>query len=338
MAYTFDTGGVSVSDGALAMFRLKAALVVAGWTVMSSGDGTTYFPASDGITSGGTGAGGLNNVRAWFRIRQPGANAREFVFQRSDFVNVLAPSSYRIKYSGGPTEPFTGGSPSATEVPSATNEQVMLGAGTDASPTFVEILNRATELAFTTVITGGAPEGYMFWFGVNRQSNTGMMWVMYLDPLVAGTFDVLDIDPVVVYLGLRDDGQNFQNYLLSSSDTPGINARGWIGKGIGGGAFKPVSGHGLADFNLTFFFPGSGGTSFYNGKDDFFPLFYGRQTYRALPTGWKGMSSFVLLTSVSRGVSDTFTKVTPKDRILMAGPTATGFVTVPWNGTDLRTT
>ena len=67
----------------------------------------------------------MANTSAWFRISNP--DGVEYVCQRG--INNL---QWRVKVS--PTVGFTGGSPGATQVPSATDEGIVLGGGTDASP------------------------------------------------------------------------------------------------------------------------------------------------------------------------------------------------------------
>ena len=109
------------ATGAVAMYELKELLKLAGWTVLSSSDGTTYNSGGDQITSGASGANGMANNNAWFRIRSPaGAGAVSFTFQRG--TTNLAWRIVRSRTAG-----FTTGSPSATVVPSASDGGTMLG-------------------------------------------------------------------------------------------------------------------------------------------------------------------------------------------------------------------
>lgn len=79
MAYlTIENG---ILTGSQAIFNLKELLKSAGYQVLSSSDGTTYNSTGDQISSGSSGANGMANNRAWFRIRSvDGIN--EWVFQR----------------------------------------------------------------------------------------------------------------------------------------------------------------------------------------------------------------------------------------------------------------
>lgn len=108
-------------------YDIKTALKSVGWVVKASGDGlSAYSSTTDIITSMTSGANGWLNARAWFRIQSPSGN-EEYTFQRTAATTVRAKISHFAK--------FTGGSPSATVTPSAADEAILLGGGTDASPT-----------------------------------------------------------------------------------------------------------------------------------------------------------------------------------------------------------
>lgn len=180
------------------VFALKQLLKnSASWTVRSSSDGTTYNAAGDQITLAGSGAGGLNNTNAWFVVRDPGG-VREFCIQR-----IGASYSYRIKYS--PSAHFSGGTPGATRVPSATDEQVLCGGGTDAAPTGTSIFEtgsgvnyRYHAVAYTTAI-GGV---YGFWlYCTVTPGSTQANGVIACEPMAPGSYNVGDTDPCVVNAG-----------------------------------------------------------------------------------------------------------------------------------------
>lgn len=119
------------------LMALKEGAKQAGWTVPSSSDGTTYNAAGDQITQVGSGAGGLNNLNAWFRLRSPAG--LEYTFQVTN-----ASTNVRIKVSDAAG--FIGGTPGATQTPSATDEGIVLGSGTDASPSKVSFGTPATSM------------------------------------------------------------------------------------------------------------------------------------------------------------------------------------------------
>ncbi len=86
MAFTFNLNLVPTSF-ADAVFTLKTQLKAAGWVHQASGDGLAAFSTTPGnvndqITSGGSGANGMDNARAWFVLQQPGGGPRQLCFQR----------------------------------------------------------------------------------------------------------------------------------------------------------------------------------------------------------------------------------------------------------------
>lgn len=135
------------------LWILLSAFLAAGWRCVKSGDGlSTYNSSSEGaITNVSTTdttnyepndgssyakiAGSIANIRAWFVIKTPAAAAQqaELCFQLVASEGDFNDLEWRVKYSVGG---FTGGSPSATRVPTAAagDERVLTGAGTDASP------------------------------------------------------------------------------------------------------------------------------------------------------------------------------------------------------------
>lgn len=112
----FLTASYTVATLAEALHQWKEDMVAAGaYTVASSSDGTTYNPSGDQVTGSGSGAGGFDNDSAWMRLVAADGK-REILLQRaigdSDLFNGW--------FSFG-SVPFTGGSPDATTVPTATN-------------------------------------------------------------------------------------------------------------------------------------------------------------------------------------------------------------------------
>jgi hypothetical protein len=126
MAWITNDGASTINltntSGSAVMFRVKELLKTAGWTVKSSSDGTTYNSSGDQITTAGSGAGGMDNNYAWFRIQDPGT-LREYIIQRG-----TAHYSWKGLYSA--SDKFTGGSPNATTPPTAGDEQGWFRAST----------------------------------------------------------------------------------------------------------------------------------------------------------------------------------------------------------------
>lgn len=177
----------------------------AAWTVARSGGGTGGVYTICGLVQ--TGPAGLANPFSWFVLRSPGYTTspipfggalyhRELCFQRG-----ADNASWRVKYSA--RAGFSGGVPSFSQTPSATDEQVIVGGGTDAVPTFGALLP--------------ADGSYRMQLNIYEDLLPGLYLVTYplgnpvpnacllLDALEVGSFPTddagnpLEQDPVVLY-------------------------------------------------------------------------------------------------------------------------------------------
>lgn len=329
MAYLFDVNGEPSAHGSAAMFRVKTLLKSAGWTVPRSSDGTTYNSSGDQITHSESGAGGMDNNRAWFVVRQPGTNAREFCFQRDTSAALTTAPNWRVKYSGGPSTGFTGGTPSATQVPSATDEQVVFSGGTDATPSFTSFFFSGLYSCRLNIIAGGQAEGYPFLFwssdpnvSATAGSNTGFG----LDIMMPGTYDPTDIDPAVVYPGSSNNIGNFGSELFAPTQP-----KAWFNKGDANAAFQSVALlssalNGTVTTNTL-------RSSFATGKDDLGLVQWARNPASGHPGGVKGVSTIFRVPNMARGygIPFSFANSTARDWVSMGG-TGGCFIAVPWNG------
>jgi len=325
MAYLFDVNNGAPGSGPQAYYQLKELLKLAGWTVVASSDGTTYNASGDESTSGSAGAGGLNNSLAWFRIREPGTNLREFTFQKDSSQTY----NWRIKYSGGPGTGFTGGSPSATQTPSATDEIILQGSGTDAAPGFQQQFDTPDNgWKFNACASNTAPYTFYMWTHLN--GNTYVRTFFMLDVMQDGTFLAGDSDPAVVYLS------NFSSGILNS-DLLGYYAyspNGWILKGLGGAGWVPIIP--CQQYTDSYvFFPNKSGLNPYTSKDMFFPISYGRDSVQTAPVGFKGVSSLMRWMGSARSSFDTFNVNTTKDWLAVSGSASSCYIVLPWNGSDV---
>ena len=205
MSLIFNAGGTdginstvnyTAATGSAAMFVLKALLKQAGWTVTTSGDGLlAYSAVTDVITTITTGAGGMDNPRAWFVVQMPGST-RAFCIQRNTASGASTGRNWRIKYSK--SNGFTTGSPNATVVPSTGgDEHVLLGAGTDASPTMAALFAHGDLAAnFHCCADNGSPYGFMLWEWATTTGAAGCAFG--LDPLTG--YSTTDTDPYVIHL------------------------------------------------------------------------------------------------------------------------------------------
>lgn len=187
----------AIKNAPYVIYNTVVALLLAGWTIQSYGTGT----AGSYVTSGaGWGLASIStNALAWVRVREPGARGREWTFQ----VFFNSPNWYQVraKYSANAT--FSGGSPSANQTPSATDESIRLGAGTDAAPTAgilcpIGVALRHHCVAFNAAVGNSYP-----WYSWAHNSGTStLQGVLFQDALVSGSYDVSDVDPAVAYAGL----------------------------------------------------------------------------------------------------------------------------------------
>lgn len=213
MAFTGTYSTPATGDAA--MRALLDAAIAAGWTVPSSSDGSTYNSSGNQITAD-SGAGSFANAGAWARLRQPGGG-REMLFQRGS-TSVL----WRVLYS---VAGFVGGSPGATRVPTATDQQFLIGAGTDASPTYATTLS--TNGTYRWLLSFDAASPYDFWAAGLATAGLNCVSMIFLLSMEAGSYGALDLDP---YIALVSASTPMSSTLLTRAynapTDPGI-AKGW---------------------------------------------------------------------------------------------------------------
>ena len=255
----------------------------------------------------------MANSSAWFRIQCPtmGGVTRELCIQRG---TVSTQWRFKYSYSAG----FTGGSPGATRVPSATDEQLYLGTGTDASPSFTSLFS--TSLTYRNqMAVGGVGEGYSFYSITypicdGSISNTSSMGLIMMDKISDPSSDDLD---GYVFLAARDYTSLFNN----GSTAP----KTWIKKGdvteawLGYSAISFARGGTQCEDVF--------GVNAVSGLGNILPVLYGRA---ALETsqycGIKGQSTLLNVTTVSRPNGAVVSVNSTRDKIQL------GKYLLPWNG------
>jgi len=216
---TTYTSGAGVTP-AVNLFNLKRVLKLAGWTIPASSDGSSYNSSGDQITLVGTGAGGMQNTGAWFRAQEPGG-VREWCFQ----IGAASASAHaRVKYSAA--SKFTGGSPGISRVPSATDEQVLIGSGTDASPTYGALfttgtgtVHRVHVVANSTAIGGVYP--FVLW-NMTTGGATQASGMILQEPMAPGSYSS-EADPCAV---------------MAAQVTTIATVSAWFGYGTGSQVFS----------------------------------------------------------------------------------------------------
>lgn len=289
-----DAVNVSPATGGAAVFVLKQTLKQAGWVVRSSSDGTTYNSTGDQITTGSSGAGGMSNTNAWFRIQSPaGAGGREFTFQRG-----TTGPNWRIKLSH--SSGFTGGSPGATQTPSATDEQLLIGAGSDAAPTFTAWLGADATYKVHCGADNAAPYDHYALFAVNATGVTRRWWMLTLS---TGSYPTADVAPYVITVNTAAATHAVMGS-VSTTNSNGLG-QGFFKKGLAGEAFTNFRAAVYAGTAATYFRT-SMGVDPYAGRDVLFPVVCGRITGTDANSGWKGAvnTGTLLWQGTSRSAGD----------------------------------
>jgi hypothetical protein len=318
--YTWNTS-TNPATGSVAMYAFLAAMIASGWADTKDSDGTTYAPAGGQITGGAAGAHGLGNASAWFVISN---GTRQYCVQRS----AANDTQWRIKYS--PAAGFTGGAPAATQVPSATDEVVLLGAGTDAAPTYATLF--ATNGSYRLNICAGKVAAlwcfYMMTWPLGNAGGNGMLWAS--EVMSAGTYPAADTDHQANILQVTINPWSQVNLSLASNNVKGyvggLLPANWVSirpaqyyDGVGGFQAAPAQVGTNGD-----------GVNAWTGNDDLLPIYYGRPSNVAAPTGYKGLSSMGYFDTVARANADTVSVASPtaKDFIWMNG------ICIPWDGSS----
>jgi len=297
------------ADGAVRVWDLIETMLAAGWTMPNASDGTTM--AANRVTGPGSGANGLGNSRAWVRLQDPGGKT-EYTIQRT-----TTNSTYRIKRSVAAK--FTGGAPDATTTPTATDETIVKGAGTDASPTGYGMFGTTNSRHHCMAENTGYYDFYMIQYPAGGGACNGI----FMQDTAESFGGVLDTDPVVIIVGDTVGNLSMSQNIAANSATPGTY-------GYLGATFAPMRMQSIVSTNSnTGFYSSQVGVNPYTGDDDLVPVFPGRVSGDAAPNGTKGKTTKFLVGSVQRASGDTLSVLSARDRIVVMG---TWTVTLPWNG------
>jgi hypothetical protein len=314
MTWYFDTNNTH-TQSAESIFALKELLKgTPGWSVKSSGDASTYNSTGDQISHDGSGANGMDNSKAWFRIQMPTAQSvtREFTFQRgtSDY-------QCRIKYSY--SAGFTGGSPDATTTPSATDEQILWGSGTDAAPGFSTLFPSSGTWMYNCC-AGNSSEGYAFYGIAIPQGGGSTVHYIIWEALLDNSYPSEDVDPYII---IMEDIAMTLSSLSSSSASP---VRGYLAKGLPAEDWVmiPALSHEDTGSNIE----QALSVNPHTGKDDALPIMYARRAAFAAPTGYKGVGRMMKWIGTYRYTATTLTISSSKDRIVFDA------VSLPWDGSN----
>lgn len=281
-----EINGTSPTTGGMAFWELIQMWVAAGASVLADSDGTTYDADGGQVTSGGSGAGGLGNTSAWVRVQFPGG--REVTIQRGSNNQ-----SWRIKYSAQAY--FTGGTPSASQTPTAADQAIRCGGGTDASPTFVTLL--PTDASYKLYGCADSSSGAWWWAGAltsNGTQSSGMI----LDPLTA----VLSGDTEPTALTVAVQGATFSSAAMGSTSASATSSgtMAWTEYDLAGESFvaMPVLAFGG--------WPNNAGQNQVTGNELLRLVEYQRVASLGGNTGQKGTSTIVMWNASSRSAKELY--------------------------------
>lgn len=311
MAYGFGIN-LTPANGSIAMWNIISTLIANGWIKVEDSDGTTYSVSGSQVTGGNSGANGLANQYAYVRLRGPDGN-RELVIQRTFTTNIY----WRIKYSYLAGFTTTAGTPD-TVVPAASDEYLMFGSGTDASPGNNILL--PTDGTYTQFIVVDNVTG-AFAFLCLFAGTGAVTSCVIMDVLTANTYPNTDVDPVVFYLG-NNTGTDWSLNPAINSESIGplsILKRGMVGENL---VRVPALIYTLPSGTAI---PNGLGTNPYTTNDLEFPIIYARYSGLSNPHGYKGVSSLMKFTGVSRSPGDTYNT---KARVVF------GDLTFPFDGSS----
>lgn len=164
MAFTTSVNNVHTPQRTL--YELKEKLKTAGWTVLSSGDGTggTLSLVGDILTTWSDGvadavAGAITNRRAWYRIQAP--DGRELLYQHAAFN--VATDYCSMAYSRAAGFVGTGDGVVAADVaPTATDSFVVMGEVRPSVTLNGDSISGAAAITRVDYFIGDASEGYAF--------------------------------------------------------------------------------------------------------------------------------------------------------------------------------
>jgi len=282
------------STGALAIYALANLLVgSAGWSKVKDSDGSAFSSSGTQVTSGNAGAHGLGNDRAFVVLRSPDSS----LYLSFQHENSAANTRWRVKVS---TAAPTGGS--ATQVPAASDDQLLAGGGTDGSPTFAdEVIGGSDGSGYHVYIVAQTVAPYLFcMFGYDTNNNLSageVHTLICLDAVQSWTLTTGDTFQYVLHAASPGGGGDACNF--SALSYPELGAAGdtsfrsWLAKGLAGAGFVPVPVCSLnSDNGGTVVTPGNQALNPASGKYDLFPLIYDRRSDAATaPRGFKGLST-----------------------------------------------
>jgi hypothetical protein len=338
MAYVGSVNNANSGTAGTALFAIKTALKLAGWTVISSATGTggttslgtPASPGADLITTGtGTSLGSFRVANAWVRLREPGGGTREYILQNG---NANSSTSAIIKYSRA-TGFGTGGTATVSQTTGGGDGIVFLGGGTDTSPTQVAWITSAAAGYIHATASDTPTNGvYGWWFMWYLNSDPGSTTLMGTEGVAPGSTPSADNDPSVRYTGT--------SATVVSTVSPGAGVWSWWeAYGLPGAVYRtggmpcPYVFYNATASSPTWVidyyqaFPSSVfSLDPYTGRVPMFPVMIVQSRNNTLP---KGFTTETLCFGTAQNGADTFNLSTSSPKIV-AGLSSIMPISIPW--------
>jgi hypothetical protein len=322
-----------------AVFRLKEALKSWGWVIQASSDGTNFSNTAGNLNDQITTAAEMNNANAWWVIKEPSTQGRQYGLKRFSTTSWLV--TY-IPRDGSNNTQAASVAGTATALPTYTTQVALHGTlpNTGATSWF----NTEGTAYFHIGVDDAAPYNfYMISATVGTGACEGGTWIR--DGMLAGSYPSADVDPYVNFLGKvtgvtgSSNALSVRNFSYSTGAVVYSNSVAghcYLRKNLSGETYvsiqaawpstKTVSSV-VGAVNVNNF-----GTDSHAGRIYTMPLVWIRGTYnsQAVPVGYKGISSFIRWTMLSRSGGTTLTISSTRDRVIF------GDINVPWDGSVPR--
>ena len=186
MAFSINTYTSLITSGSQAMFALKEALSASNWKVSGSSDGYVYSPDGDILT----GAIDLENNSAWFTLVAPD-DTHQWSFQRKTTNEDWTVNRSKAGMSGS-VDPTT---------PPLDGEAVTIIDGTLFNTSI------GNWLVSVVIDDGSPPTATSSFYAFNVPNGGGEVYTILFDePLLPNTYDVLDQDPYISAAGYYSTG------------------------------------------------------------------------------------------------------------------------------------
>jgi hypothetical protein len=222
---TAYSSNVSVTTAATCLWQVKSQSLVGvtlteNWTIVSSATGGVYAQSGDVIDS----ESDLLSASTWWVMKGKAVRDGSLTVRQQLCWQTNGSGGVRLKVS--PRAGFTGGSPSATRVPSATDERVLLGGGTDASPTYSSALFPASGAWFQARYSETDDAIWAMAYPVGGGAASALFVLGCLPLVYDGTGNLIDGAPWVYYAASGSNAALAQGWASESAGPMGLLAYG----------------------------------------------------------------------------------------------------------------